>query len=75
LQRAPATVPGPGDLAATSDLAPGALRANVTSPGGTTRAAVDVLMGEGRLEKLMAEAVTAAAARSRDLESGASGMV
>ena len=61
------TVRGAGVLAATSDVAPGALRENVTSPGGTTQAALDVLMGEGRLEKLMAEAVTAAAARSREL--------
>lgn len=61
------TVHGAGVLVATSDLAPRILRENVTSPGGTTQAALDVLMAEGRLEKLMAEAVKAAAARSREL--------
>lgn len=69
LQLATETVRGSGVLAATSDLAPGTLRENVTSPGGTTQAALNVLMGEGRLEKLMAEAVKAAAARSRVLGS------
>lgn len=63
------TVRGAGVLAATSELAPGTLRENVTSPGGTTQAALDVLMGEGRLEDLMGEAVKAAAARSRELGS------
>ena len=63
------TVRGAGVLAATSDLAPGTLRENVTSPGGTTQAALDVLMGEGRLEKLIAETVKAAAKRSRELGS------
>ncbi len=69
LELATETVRGAGVLAATSDLAPGTLRENVTSPGGTTQAALDVLMGEGRLEKLMMEAVTAAAKRSRELGS------
>lgn len=63
------TVRGSGVLAATSDLAPGTLRENVTSPGGTTQAALDVLMGEGRFEKLIWEAVEAAAKRSRELGS------
>lgn len=63
------TVRGAGVLAATSDLDPGTLRQNVTSKGGTTQAALDVLMGETRLEKLMGEAIKAAAARSRELGS------
>lgn len=67
LQLATETVHGAGVLAATSDLSPSTLRKNVTSPGGTTQAALDVLMGEGRLEKLMEEAVKAAADRSREL--------
>ncbi len=67
LQLATETVRGAGILAATSDLAPATLRENVTSPGGTTQAALEVLMGEGRLEKLMAEAVKAAAERSKEL--------
>lgn len=67
LQLATETVRGAGVLAATSDLAPSTLRENVTSPGGTTQAALEVLMGEGKLEKLMAEAVKAATKRSREL--------
>lgn len=63
------TLRGASVLAATSALAPGTLRENVTSPGGTTQAALDVLMGDRRLEDLMAEAIKAAAARSRELGS------
>ena len=43
------------------------LRQNVTSPNGTTFAALQVLMGEDGLAKLMTEAVAAAAKRSREL--------
>jgi pyrroline-5-carboxylate reductase len=43
------------------------LRQNVTSPGGTTAAALEVLMAEGGLERLMAAAIAAATKRSRDL--------
>jgi pyrroline-5-carboxylate reductase len=43
------------------------LRQNVTSPGGTTAAALDVLMGKDGLEYLMVEAVAAATRRSREL--------
>jgi pyrroline-5-carboxylate reductase len=43
------------------------LRANVTSPGGTTAAALEVLMAPDGLGSLMARAVTAAARRSREL--------
>ena len=43
------------------------LRRQVTSPGGTTAAALRVLTGEGALDALMARAVAAAAARSREL--------
>lgn len=63
------TVRGAGVLAATSELAPGTLRENVTSPGGTTQAALDVLMGDKALADLIGEAVKAAAARSRELGS------
>ena len=45
----------------------GELRRQVTSPGGTTEAALAVLTGEGGLGPLMARAVAAAAARSRQL--------
>ncbi|HTW50764.1 MAG TPA: pyrroline-5-carboxylate reductase [Stellaceae bacterium] len=62
-----ATVAGAGELARVSDEAPAKLRENVTSPGGTTRAALDVLMGEGGLAELMDRAVAAATRRSREL--------
>lgn len=61
------TVVGAGALLAASPLDPSELRKNVTSPGGTTAAALAVLMGEGGLEPLMTAAVEAAARRSREL--------
>ncbi len=62
------TVIGASALAA-SDPGAGAadLRKNVTSPGGTTEAALKILMDENALENLMTEAVQAAASRSRVL--------
>jgi pyrroline-5-carboxylate reductase len=62
-----ATVAGSGELARVSKEAPSKLRENVTSPGGTTRAALDVLMGEQGLAELMDRAVAAATRRSREL--------
>jgi pyrroline-5-carboxylate reductase len=46
---------------------PDQLRQNVTSPGGTTFAALQVLMKEDGVGRLMTEAVAAAAKRSREL--------
>ena len=43
------------------------LRQNVTSPGGTTAAALDVLMGDDGLDPLMKKAIAAATTRSREL--------
>jgi pyrroline-5-carboxylate reductase len=43
------------------------LRENVTSPGGTTAAALDVLLGPDGLEQLITKAIAAATRRSRDL--------
>ena len=43
------------------------LRAQVASPGGTTEAALKVLQGDGALDRLIGAAVSAAAARSREL--------
>lgn len=43
------------------------LRQNVTSPNGTTQAALDVLMGDDGLKALMARAITAARRRSEEL--------
>jgi pyrroline-5-carboxylate reductase len=61
------TVAGSGELLHRSDLSPATLRQNVTSPGGTTAAALDVLMGPDGMEKLMTRAVAAATQRSKDL--------
>jgi pyrroline-5-carboxylate reductase len=52
-----------------SDLGADQLRKNVTSPNGTTYAALQVLMGEKGLEPLLTEAVAAATRRSRELAS------
>jgi pyrroline-5-carboxylate reductase len=62
-----ATVEGSGELLHRSPESPETLRRNVTSPHGTTAAALAVLMGEDRLTKLMSEAVAAAAKRSQEL--------
>jgi pyrroline-5-carboxylate reductase len=62
-----ATVAGSGELLQRSALDPASLRQNVTSPGGTTAAALEVLMGPHGLAELMARAVAAASERSRRL--------
>ena len=62
-----ATVAGSGELLARSALDPRSLRQNVTSPGGTTAAALDILLSPQGLAQLMERAVAAAAARSREL--------
>jgi pyrroline-5-carboxylate reductase len=62
-----ATVAGSGELLHRSPLEPATLMQNVTSPGGTTAAALEVLMGKDGLERLMTAAVAAATKRSRDL--------
>jgi pyrroline-5-carboxylate reductase len=66
-QLAISTVSGAGELMHRSNLDPKVLRENVTSPGGTTAAALSVLMGEDGLEKLLTEAVAAGTGRSREL--------
>jgi pyrroline-5-carboxylate reductase len=68
LELARATVAGAAALADSSDHSPSQLRIDVTSPGGTTAAALEVLMkDEGGLPDLMRAAVANAAARSRAL--------
>lgn len=64
------TVMGAGRLAAQASDPPGTLREQVTSPGGTTAAALDVLMGEDKLKMLMAKALTAARDRGAELAKG-----
>lgn len=64
-----ATIAGAGTLLKQSEADAGTLRENVTSPNGTTAAALDVLMEEGALKGLLSRAVSAAAKRSRELSS------
>jgi pyrroline-5-carboxylate reductase len=61
------TVSGSGELLHRSPLEPSTLRENVTSPGGTTAAALEVLMAADGLDPLMRKAVAAATRRSREL--------
>lgn len=61
------TVYGAAALAAESREDPARLRQQVTSPNGTTAAALSVLMGEDRLKILVTEAVEAARKRSVEL--------
>jgi pyrroline-5-carboxylate reductase len=61
------TVAGSGELLHRSEAPSATLRQNVTSPGGTTAAALAVLMGEGGLQSLMIRAVAAATRRSKEL--------
>ena len=68
MRLARATVEGSGELMRQSpDLAPSRLRENVTSPGGTTAAALTVLMSQDGLEPLMRDAVAAALKRAGEL--------
>ena len=46
---------------------PAELRKQVTSPGGTTQAALEVLLADGGFPDLLREAVAAAARRSKEL--------
>lgn len=62
-----ATVSGSGELARQSAEPAATLRENVTSPGGTTAAALKVLMAADGLQDLMTRAVSAATQRSREL--------
>ncbi|MEM9031662.1 MAG: pyrroline-5-carboxylate reductase [Pseudomonadota bacterium] len=68
LRLARVTVAGAGALAEASAEPPGTLRENVTSPGGTTAAALEVLMDETRgFPGLLKDAVAAATKRGREL--------
>ncbi len=62
-----ATVSGAGEMIHVRDDKPGQLRENVTSPGGTTAAALSVLMAEDGLQPLMVKAVAAAKKRAAEL--------
>ena len=64
-----ATVAGSGEMLHQSDAPAARLRENVTSPGGTTAAALDVLMADGGMTDLLTKAIAAATQRSKDLAS------
>jgi pyrroline-5-carboxylate reductase len=71
MQLAKATVAGAGALAEAAEEDPAQLRVNVTSPNGTTQAALEVLMDEGRgFPDLLNKAVAAATNRSKELSRG-----
>ena len=61
------TVAGSGELLHRSELASATLRQNVTSPGGTTAAALEVLMAKDGMQPLMIRAIAAATQRSKEL--------
>jgi pyrroline-5-carboxylate reductase len=61
------TVAGSGELLHRSELPSSTLRQNVTSPGGTTAAALEVLLGKDGMRELMTRAIAAATARSKEL--------
>ena len=62
-----ATVAGSGALAGQSEEPVEVLRQNVTSPGGTTQAALEVLMAKDGIEALFRRAIAAGTRRSREL--------
>ena len=66
-QLARETVAGSAELLVQSDDPASVLRENVTSPGGTTAAALEILMSDDGLTQLMARAIARAAERSREL--------
>ena len=67
-----AIVQGSGALLGALPEAPEQLRQQVTSPGGTTAAGLEVLMADGRLQDILSATLTAAARRSRELGKSAS---
>ena len=62
-----ATIEGAGEMLFQSPLSPATLRQNVTSPAGTTAAALEVLMADDGLKPLMGRAVAAAKRRAAEL--------
>src|SRR5262249_25474090 len=61
------TVEGAGELARLSPESPAELRRAVTSPKGTTLAALNILMAEDGIQPLFDRAIAAATRRSREL--------
>jgi pyrroline-5-carboxylate reductase len=69
MQLARATVAGSGELMRQSGIDAAILRQNVTSPKGTTYAALQILMADDGMKPLFEKAITAAAKRSKELAS------
>lgn len=69
MQLARATVSGSGELMRQSGIGAATLRQNVTSPKGTTYAALQILMAENGMQPLFDKAIEAATTRSRELAS------
>ncbi|MDE2447246.1 MAG: pyrroline-5-carboxylate reductase, partial [Alphaproteobacteria bacterium] len=69
MQLARATVAGSGELMRQSGIEAATLRQNVTSPNGTTYAALQVLMADDGMKPLFEKAIKAAADRSKELAS------
>jgi pyrroline-5-carboxylate reductase len=67
MQLARATVAGSGELMRQSGIDAATLRQNVTSPNGTTHAALQVLMADDGMKPLFEKAISAAAERSKEL--------
>lgn len=61
------TVVGAAELLGSSGIAPAVLRQNVTSPGGTTAAALELLMASDGMGPLLSRAVFAAKRRAAEL--------
>ena len=61
------TVAGAGELARQSEDPASQLRINVTSPGGTTAAALEVLMDKDGIQPIVDRAIEAASRRSKEL--------
>ncbi|MEM8687484.1 MAG: pyrroline-5-carboxylate reductase [Pseudomonadota bacterium] len=67
MKLARATVAGAGELVHQSPLSASTLRENVTSPAGTTAAALDVLMADDAMPRILREGIAAATRRSEEL--------
>ncbi len=67
MKLARATVSGSGELLHQSANDASTLRQNVTSPGGTTFAALEILMAEDGMRRLFEKAIAAAAKRAKEL--------
>ena len=63
---AKATVSGAGELAYLSEDSASQLRKNVTSPGGTTAAALDIFMAKDGIQPVLDKAIEAASKRARE---------